>query len=92
MVESSKSRLYINMLFGMIGSVLVGFMALRYLVSYDLEGYIFSFLGFILIINYINYLESKANISKKIIWIKSIVSIVLFILLSVTFSFFSYVK
>ncbi|MDQ0233650.1 hypothetical protein [Metabacillus malikii] len=80
-MENNKTGLYISMLFGMLGSVLVGLMALRYLASNDTEGYIFSFLGFILIINYINYLESKANISKKVTWIRSIISIVLFIVI-----------
>ncbi|MGE7185512.1 hypothetical protein ACQKKK_16375 [Peribacillus sp. NPDC006672] len=78
-----KNHLYFNMFFGTIGIVLVGVGALKYqVVMHDLEGYIIAYAGFILTAGYINYLEKKAGISNKIIWLKAGISIALFIIIS----------
>ncbi|KAA0548495.1 hypothetical protein FZW96_07950 [Bacillus sp. BGMRC 2118] len=72
-------RLYIFMAFGLVGTVMIGLAGLRFLSVHDTKGFLSAFLGFVLIVNYSNYLENKAGISKKVIWIKSIISSVLFI-------------
>ena len=60
---------------------------MRYLVKeYDTVGYAIIFFGFILTISYINYLEKKEGISKKMTWIRVIVSLILFF----SFSYFLY--
>ncbi|MBK5482547.1 hypothetical protein JFV29_11650 [Peribacillus sp. TH16] len=82
-MDKEKNRLYLNMFFGTIGIVLVGVGALKYqVVMNDIEGYIIAYAGFILTAGYINYLEKKAGISNKIIWIKSGISIALFLIIS----------
>lgn len=59
-MDESYKGMYLNMFFGMIGIVLVGLGALRYMViSNDSKGYIILFLGFSLVVSYIYYLEKK---------------------------------
>lgn len=59
-MDESYQGMYLNMFFGMIGIVLVGLGALRYMViSNDSKGYIILFLGFSLVVSYIYYLEKK---------------------------------
>ncbi|MCZ0871263.1 hypothetical protein [Peribacillus sp. AS_2] len=82
-MDKIKNHLYLNMFFGTIGIILVGVGALKYqVVMNDIEGYIIAYAGFILTAGYINYLEKKAGISNKIIWIKAGISIVLFLIIS----------
>lgn len=84
-MEENNKSLYVKMFLGTIGVVLVGLGALRYLaIMNDTKGYLFTFLGFLLTINYIYYLEKKAGISTKITWIKAAISI---ILLAIMFNF-----
>ncbi|MGG4268291.1 hypothetical protein [Peribacillus simplex] len=67
----------------LIGIALVGVGALKYqVVMNGLEGYIIAYAGFIFTAGYINYLEKKAGIRNKIIWLKAGISIALFIITS----------
>lgn len=53
-MDKSYKGMYLNMFFEMIGTVLVGLGALRYMViSNDSKGYIILFFGFLLVISYI---------------------------------------
>ncbi len=73
------------MILGTIGTILIALAATRYLVKVsDYNGYLIIFFGFILTISYINYLEKKAGISKKLTWIRGIVSAIIFF----SFSYF----
>ena len=86
-LKENKQALYFNMILGTIGSILIVLAAMRYMIKEnDYIGYINIFLGFLLMISYINYLEKKAGISKKLIWIRVIVSMILFL----SFSYFLY--
>ncbi|RRN72895.1 hypothetical protein EI200_06905 [Peribacillus simplex] len=85
-MDKEKNHLYLNMFFGTIGIVLVGISALKYqVVMDDIEGYIISYAGFIFTAGYIKYIEKKAGISNKIIWIKAGISIALFLIISFIF-------
>ena len=73
------------MISGTIGTILIALAAMRYLVKEnDNIGYAFILFGFILTIGYITYLEKRAGISKKMTWIRVILSLILFI----SFSYF----
>lgn len=75
------------MILGTIGTLLIALAAMRYLVKEnDNLGYPIILFGFILTMGYINYLEKRAEISKKLTWIRVIVCIILFI----SFSYFLY--
>ena len=75
------------MILGTIGTILIILAAMRYLIKEnDYIGYAFILFGFILTIGYINYLEKRAGISKKLTWIRVIVSMILFL----SFSYFIY--
>ncbi|TFB14038.1 hypothetical protein E3U55_14740 [Filobacillus milosensis] len=77
MVINNESRsLYLNMIFGTIGMILVGLGMIRYFtLIYDIQGYGLSIIGYSLTNGYIFYLEKKAGISNKIIWVQSAVGI-----------------
>ena len=86
-LKENKQALYFNMILGTIGTILIILAAMRYLIKEnDYIGYAFILFGFILTIGYINYLEKRAGISKKLTWIRVIVSMILFL----SFSYFIY--
>lgn len=75
------------MIFGTIGTVLIAIVGLKTLKENDTNGYLLTFLGFVLTIGYINYLEKKMGLSKKLTWIRSIASLMLLIGISYFFFF-----
>lgn len=76
-MEEDKKVSYISMFLGGVGTILVLSAAIKLLETGNLtEGYL-AFFGFVLTINYINYLESKAGVSKKATWTRAIISMVL---------------
>lgn len=76
-MEEDKKVSYISMFFGGVGTIFVLCAAIKLLETGNLtEGYL-AFFGFVLTINYINYLESKAGVSKKATWTRAIISMVL---------------
>lgn len=78
-MNKDKRVIYINVVLGTIGIIFVGLGTFRYqLLNEDFEGHIISYMGFILTIGYTNYLEQKAGISKKVTWIKAVISIIIF--------------
>ena len=86
-LKENKQALYFNMILGTIGTILIILAAMRYLIKEnDYIGYAFILFGFLLTISYINYLEKRAGISKKLTWIRVIVSMILFL----SFSYFLY--
>ncbi len=86
-LKQNKQALYFNMILGTIGTILIALSAMRYLVKEnDNIGNAFILFGFILMNGYINYLEKRAGISKKLTWISFIVFLILFI----SFSYFLY--
>ena len=84
MEDNEKGILYINMIIGTLGLIMVGTGLLKY---YDTVGGMASYalLGFPLTMIYLHYLEGKAGISKKILWIRSILAILLLIIISIIF-------
>lgn len=73
----------INQLFiitlGTIGTVLIGLGAMKYTTVYeDRNGYLIIFIGFLLTMYYIEFLEKRAGISKKHRWTRIGVTILLF--------------
>lgn len=81
-LKNEKQVLYFYMILVTIGTVLIALTTLRYMSNVnDSSGYLILF-GLIFTISYINYLEKKAGISKKVIWIRNSVYTVLVISLT----------
>ncbi len=80
------------MFVGSLGHILIIVGTLRYLEAVGGSGYLLSFMGFILTMIYINYLEAKADISKKIIWVKSILSILTLLVIYIYYSNFKFIQ
>ncbi|QOY36610.1 hypothetical protein AWH56_002730 [Anaerobacillus isosaccharinicus] len=76
MEKNDKGILYINLVIGILGPNLIVLGILKYFEAVGGTGYLTPFLGFAITMIYLNYLERRAGISKKIIWTKSIISIV----------------
>ncbi|WP_332633924.1 hypothetical protein [Halalkalibacter flavus] len=75
MEKNDKGILYINLVIGTVGPILIVLGILKYFEAVGGTGYLTPFIGFAVTMIYLNYLEEKAGIIKKIIWIKSIISI-----------------
>lgn len=83
MEETNKFALYFYAYTGALGLVLLIVTIIKYYETVEFSSsYLLPFFGFILTFSYINYLEGRAGISKKIIWIKSISSIIMLLLIS----------
>ncbi len=67
---------------GGIGLALVGLGGVMFIEIDNMKGYLTVIGGFLITIGYIEYLERRAGISKKIIWVRAIVSIMLFAVLA----------
>ncbi|OCA84049.1 hypothetical protein A8F94_15065 [Bacillus sp. FJAT-27225] len=87
MDENKSFTLYINVLIGAIGTILIGLAAMSTLSNRDHSVYLMLFGGFILVITYINYLEKKAGLKNSVIWARSIGSIVIFLALGYIYFF-----
>lgn len=81
-MNEEKKVSYISILFGGVGTILVLLGAISLFKKGDLAGFYLVFFGFLLSINYINYLESKAGVSKKVTWIRALLSIIVFLIIS----------
>ncbi|MEH7236684.1 hypothetical protein [Bacillus sp. JJ1562] len=82
-MEEDKKVSYISMFFGGVGTIFVLFAAIHLFdISGFTTGYFLAFFGFLLTVNYINYLESKAGVSKKATWIRAILSIIVVLIVS----------
>ncbi len=76
------SVLYINMFVGILGLVLIIIGVSRYIENIGGTSSYILILGFICTMIYINHLESRAGISKKIIWIRTVVPIFTLLVIS----------
>lgn len=77
-LKKDKQVLYFYMISVTIGTVIIALAIIKYIVRVnEPKGFLILLLGFFLTINYINYLEKKAGISKKIILIRNSVYMVL---------------
>lgn len=71
------------MIFGSIGMIVLALGVIKFAtLTFDVQGYLFSVLGFSIVINYIYSLEKKAGISNKLIWIQSGVLILIVAVIS----------
>ena len=80
-----KKGLYAILVFGVTGPVFVLLGVLKFLNINDWEGVSFTIIGILFTIFYMNYLETKAGVSKRVIWVRSINSLVLFYLIAYLF-------
>ncbi|MGE7980337.1 hypothetical protein [Psychrobacillus sp. NPDC093200] len=86
MKKNDRGTLYFNMSIGTLGLLIIIVGLFKYVQTVDGDSS-FALLGFPLTMIYLNYLEGKAGISKKILWIKSIIAIsLLFIIYIFLFS------
>lgn len=82
-MKNDNQVLYFYMILVTIGTVLIALATLRYISNVnDTYGSYMILFGLIFTISYINYLEKKAGISKKVIWIRNSVYTVLVISLT----------
>jgi len=72
--ENDNGTLYFNMSIGTLGLLIILVGLFKYVETVGGNAS-FTLLGFPLTMIYLNYLEKKAGISKKILWIKSILAI-----------------
>ncbi|MBP3950237.1 hypothetical protein [Bacillus suaedae] len=80
--NDDKKVSYLIIFFGGVGTILILLGAINLFENGYLEGYYFVLFGFLLLISYINYLESKAGVSKKITWLRVLLSIIVTFILS----------
>ena len=86
-LKENKIGLYVNMVLGTIGTLLIALSAVRFQAEEeDLMGNLMILFGIIFTLGYISYLEEKAGINKKWTWIRVSVFIILF----ASFSYFLY--
>lgn len=77
-MKKDKQVLFFYMISVTIGTTIIALAIIRYIFEVnEPKGYLIILLGFFMTINYINYLEKKAGIGKKIIWIRNSVYTVL---------------
>lgn len=84
MEKKDRGILYFNMSIGTLGLLIILAGLFKY-VEHVGGNSSFALLGFPLTMIYLNYLEGKAGISKKILWIKSIIAISLLIIIYIFF-------
>lgn len=71
------------MVIGSIAMVMVGLGILRYFsLMYDSQGFGLSLIGITFLNSYVFYLEKKAGVSNKLLWIKQSIIVVAFVILS----------
>ena len=77
-MKKDKQVLYFYMISVTISFTLIAMAIIKYIVEInEPKGYLIIIFGFVLTFNYIIYLEKKAGISKKVIWIRNSVYMVL---------------
>ncbi|WP_077329811.1 hypothetical protein [Virgibacillus siamensis] len=81
-MNKGTKELCFFMIMGAVGTVLIAAGAFRYQLIKDMKWFAIIFFGFLLTISYIEFLEKKAGISKKITWIRAIISLLLFFIVS----------
>ncbi|APH06012.1 hypothetical protein [Bacillus weihaiensis] len=85
-MKKTQCNTWIFLVFGALGLALVGFGGVMFIEIHHTKGYLTVVFALIITSIYIEYLERKAGISKKMIWIRGGVSILILIIL--TFFFF----
>lgn len=78
-MKGNNSSLYLSMVLGSIGIILITFGIMEFFLIGDASNYVLLLLGFIITIHYIYFLEKKAGISKKLIWIRAIFFILILV-------------
>lgn len=80
MEEGNKFTLYFHTCVGALGLILLTVTIIKYYEAIEVSSdYLLPFFGFILTFSYINYLENKAGVSKKVIRIKGQFTVRLFL-------------
>lgn len=84
MEKNEKGILYVQIFIGTVGLIIIGVGLLKY---YETVGgkAVFTLLGYPLLMMYLHYLEGKAGISNRLLWIRSILAILLLFLIYVFF-------
>ncbi|WP_078433681.1 hypothetical protein [Metabacillus halosaccharovorans] len=72
-MNKDKIKMYIFLILGGIGLALVGLGGVMFIEIDNMKGYLTVICGFLITISYIEFLERRAGISKKIIWVRAIV-------------------
>ena len=76
MKDKGKGILYIHIIIGTIGLVMVGVASLKYYELVGGVGATFALLGFPFTMIYVHYLEEKAGINKRLLVSRSLLAIV----------------
>ncbi|MDW0115112.1 hypothetical protein QT711_18280 [Sporosarcina saromensis] len=80
MKDKDKGVLYAHMFVGTLGLMIVGLSLLHQFFETRSLGSILALIGFPLVMIYLNYIESKSGVPKKIIIIRSIIATLLIII------------
>lgn len=78
--DKDKGVLYAHMFVGTLGLMIIGLSLLQQFFETRSLGSSIALLGFPLVMIYLNYIESKAGVPKKIIIIRSIIPTLLIII------------
>jgi hypothetical protein len=81
-VGNKNGALYLNLVISIAGPVLILLTVLKTnMIQTDAGGFLMLFIGFVLTISYINYLEKKAGINNKLIWMRISLSMIIFLVI-----------
>lgn len=85
MEGNKKGLFYFHMVMGTGGLLLIMLMILRVFEEVDGFVYVGLLIGFAFTASYMHFLEAAAGISRKFIWIKSLLTIVIMLALFLAF-------
>lgn len=81
--KTEKVIFYLNMIFGSVGLILIAVGISQLFIFFEGSGstavYALPLIGLILTIQYIYYLEKKAEIKNTVIWVKMLVLILIIV-------------
>ncbi len=85
MEKNKVSGSYTYMVMATIGMLMLAFGILEYmslLGNVNTKSFLLTFIGFIILVHYIYYLEKKNGVSNKVIWIRSGLLVISLLLLT----------
>ena len=83
--ETDKGVLYVHMLIGTAGLIMIFIGIVKANETMSSTAYAFTLFGFPLTMIYMNHLEKEAGIPEKVLWIKSILSILVIVIFFIYF-------
>lgn len=85
MEDNERGYLYLNISIGTLGLIIIALALLKFKETVPGVESAFALLGYPLAMIYLHYLEKRAGISKRVIWIRSFIAILLLLVLAFIF-------